>query len=53
MPCKPVNEPSYWNEKPGTTCINKLNNADDKIVYWRKNLFLLLTGAWGKNLSKK
>ena len=33
MPRKPVNEPFYWNEKPGTTLINKLNNAYEKIVY--------------------
>ena len=48
MPRKPVNEPFYWNEKTGTTFINELNNAYDKIVYWRKNLFFLLTGVWGK-----
>ena len=38
MPRKPVNEPFYWNEKPGTTFINELNNAYEKIVYWRKKL---------------
>ena len=38
MPRKPVNEPFYWNEKPGTTFINELNNTYEKIVYWRKKL---------------
>ena len=49
MPCKPVNEPFYWNEKPVTTFINELNNANKKILYWRKNLFLLPKGAAGKS----
>ena len=48
MPRKPVNEPFYWNEKPGTTFINKLNNAYEKIVYWKKKQFLLPTRAAGK-----
>ena len=39
MPRKLVNEPFYWNEKPGTTFINKLNKAYEKIVYWKKNSF--------------
>ena len=38
MPRKPVNEPFYWNEKPGTTFINELNNTYERIVYWRKKL---------------
>ena len=49
IPREPVNKPFYWNEKPGTTFANKLNNEYDKIVYWRKNLFLLPTGAAGKS----
>ena len=49
MPREPVNEPFYWNEKPGTTFVNELNNAYDKIVYPIKNLFLLPTGAAGKS----
>ena len=53
MPRKPVNEPFYWNEKPGTTFINELNNAYEKIVYWRKNLFLLPIGAAGKRFINK
>ena len=49
MPCKPVNEPFYWNEKPGATFINELNKANKEIVYWRKNLFRLPKGAAGKS----
>ena len=49
MPCEPINEPSHWNEKLATTFVNELNNADGKIVYWRKNSLLLPTGAAGKN----
>ena len=30
---KPIRKPFYWNEKPGTTFFNELNNAYDKIVY--------------------
>ena len=33
MSREPVNEPFYWNEKPGKTFVNELNNAYDKIVY--------------------
>ena len=53
MPREPVNEPFCWDEKPGTTFVNKLNNAYNKIVYWRKNLFLGPTGALGKSFINK
>ena len=49
MPHKPVSKPFYWNEKPGTTVINELNNVYEKIVYSRKNLFLLPTRAAEKS----
>ena len=49
MPRKPVYETFDWNKKPGTTFINELNNAYEKIAYWRKNLFLLPTGAVEKS----
>ena len=49
IPREPVNKPFYWNEKPGTTFVNELNNAYDKINYWRKNLFLLPTRTAGKS----
>ena len=49
MPLKPVNKPFYWNEKPGATFINELNNAYEKTDYSRKNLFFLPKGAAGKS----
>ena len=49
MPREPVKEPFYWNEKPGTTFVNKLNNAYDKIVCRTKNLFLLPREVAGKS----
>ena len=49
MPREPVNEPFYWNDKPGTTFVNELNSAYDKINYWRKNLFFLPTRTAGKS----
>ena len=48
IPRKPLNEPFYWNEKPGITFVNEINNTYDKFVYWRKNLFLLPIEATGK-----
>ena len=53
VPCEPINEPFFCNEKPGTTFANELNNTYGKIVYWRKNLFLLPTGAAEKSLIKE
>ena len=53
MPREPINEPFYWNEKPGTTFANELNNAYGKIVYWRKHVFLLPTGTAGNVLLTK
>ena len=49
IPYEPINIPLYRNEKPGKNFVNELNNAYDKIVYWRKNLFLLPTGATGQS----
>ena len=36
MPHEPKSETFYWKEKLGTTFVNELNNAYDKIVYWKK-----------------
>ena len=44
---------SIWNEKPDTTFVNELNNAFDKIVYCRKKLFLLPTGAAEKSFANE
>ena len=37
-----------WNQIDGTLFTTNLNIVYDKIVYWKKNLFLLPTGAIGK-----
>ena len=50
---KPISEPFFWKEKPGATFVSGLNKAYDKIVYWRKNLFLLPTGATWKSFINK
>ena len=53
MPREPINEPSYWKEKPGTTFVNKLNNVYGKIAYWRKKLFHLPTGTMERSFIDK
>ena len=37
-----------WNKVDGNTFTNDLNQAYDRIVFWKKNMFLLPTGAAGK-----
>ena len=37
-----------WNSVDGNLFTNELNHVYDTIVYWRKNLFILHTGAAGK-----
>ena len=38
----------FWNKVDGNTFTSDLNHAYDNIVFWKKNLFLLPTGAAGK-----
>ena len=42
-------EYSYWNNVAGTQFANELNNTYEKIVHWKRNLFMLPSGAAGKN----
>ena len=42
-----------WNDVDGLTFNNLLNDIYGKIVYWRKNLFLLPTGAAGKKYFRE
>ena len=42
-----------WGEREGTLFTDDINEAYEKIVFWRKNLFMLSTGNAGKNISKK
>ena len=41
-----------WGERDGTLFTDDLNEVYQKIVFWRKNLFMLPTGNAG-NTSKK
>ena len=38
----------YWNEIPGSRFEVLINDAYEKITQWRRNLFMLPTGASGK-----
>ena len=42
-----------WNDVDGLTFENLLNDIYGKIVYWRKNLFLLPIGAAGKKYIRE
>ena len=39
----------YWNGVASIQFTNELNNAYKKIVHWKSNLFMLPSGATGKN----
>ena len=39
---------SHWDLVGGSTFIKGLNNACQKIVCWKKNLFMLPSGAAGE-----
>ena len=43
----------YWNGVASTECLNELNTAYEKIVHWRRNLFMLPNGAAGRNYIKQ
>ena len=51
---KEVQEPEqqhedfYWKTVPGGVEQKDLEEAHNQIVYWRKNIFMVLTGAAGK-----
>ena len=42
-----------WNQVEGEKFFNDLNTVYDKIVYWKKNLFLLPSGHGGKQYVKE
>ena len=42
-----------WEERDGTRFTDDLNEAYEKIVFWRKNLFMLPTGKPGKKYIKE
>ena len=39
----------YWNNVAGTQFANELNNTYEKSVHWKRNLFMLPSGAAEKN----
>ena len=41
-------EKFYWNTAPGNVYQKDLEEAYEQIVYWRKNVFMVPTGASGK-----
>ena len=41
-------EKFYWNTVPGNVYQKDLEEVYEQIVYWRKNVFMLTTGASGK-----
>ena len=41
-------EDFYWNTVPGRIYQKDLEEAYNQIVYWRKNIFMVPTGAAGK-----
>ena len=38
---------SKWGDIDGTTFIERVEMIYEKVVYWKKNLFLLPTGKFG------
>ena len=39
----------YWGEEKGSQVTKDISECYDKIVYWRRNLFMLPNGGAGKN----
>ncbi|XP_057308911.1 uncharacterized protein LOC130647166 [Hydractinia symbiolongicarpus] len=43
----------YWGNERGTDAIDQINSCYKKIVFWRRNLFMLSNGATGKNFLRE
>lgn len=43
----------YWGEASGSDITNVINECYEKIVFWRKNLFMLPNGSTGKNYIRE
>lgn len=43
----------YWNKVPGSIYKKDLNEADEQIVHWRKNIFMVPSGAADKKFINK
>jgi len=46
-------EKFVWGEKKGSEFVKVLDNIYERIVYWRKNLFLLPSGSSGKQFIRE
>ena len=46
-------ETFYWDGIKGSETVIMLKNCYEKIVYWRRNLFLLPKGSSGKNYLRE
>ena len=43
----------FWGNTPGNQAIEELKECYEKIVFWRKNLFMLPKGSSGKDYIKE
>ena len=43
----------YWGEVSGSQISKEINACYEKIVFWRRNLFMLPNGAAGKNFIRE
>lgn len=48
-----VHEKFYWGEKEGSVFTHQIDVCYEKIVFWRRNLFMLPNGAAGKNFIRE
>ena len=48
-----VREKLYWREVPGSIFERDIQHVYDKIVYWRKNIFMVPSGKDGKKNIKE
>ena len=48
-----TSEQFFWGEKKGSDFTNPLNEVYERIVFWRKNLFLLPSGSSGKRFIRE
>ena len=46
-------ESFYWNTIKGSEITRTINDIHNKIVYWRKNLFMLPNGGSGNNYIRE
>ena len=43
-----IQEQFFWGEKKGSDFTNSLKEVYERLIFWRKNLFLLPSGSSGK-----